>query len=52
MGKTHRGYFSIDKEGRMTDPKAAARGELAGQSTEPSDYDLILKDKERLLSVE
>ncbi|PVH27337.1 type III restriction-modification system endonuclease [Pararhodobacter oceanensis] len=48
--KTHRGYFSIDKKGRMTDPKAAARGELAGQSTEPSDYDLILKDKERLLS--
>jgi type III restriction enzyme len=52
VGKTHRGYFSIDKKGRMTDPKAAARGELAGQSTEPSDYDLILKDKERLLSFE
>ncbi|WP_411975532.1 type III restriction-modification system endonuclease [Sulfitobacter faviae] len=50
VGRTHRGYFSIDKKGRMTDPKAAARGELAGQSTEPSDYDLILKDKERLLS--
>jgi type III restriction enzyme len=52
VGKTHRGYFSIDKKGRMTDPKAAAKGELAGQSTEPSDYDLILKDKERLLSFE
>lgn len=52
VGTTHRGYFSIDKKGRMTDPKAAARGELAGQSTEPSDYDLILKDKERLLSFE
>jgi len=50
VGKTHRGYFSIDKKGRMIDPKAAARGELAGQSTESSDYDLILKDKERLLS--
>ena len=36
----------------MTDPKAAARCELAGQATEPSDYDLILKDKERLLSFE
>jgi len=35
VGKTHRGYFSIDKKGRMTDPKAAARGEMAGQSTEP-----------------
>lgn len=52
VGKTHRGYFSIDKKGLMTDPKAAARGELAGQSTEASDYDLILKDKERLLSFE
>lgn len=52
VGRTHRGYFSIDKKGRMTDPKAAAKGELAGQSTEPSDYDLILKDKERLLSFE
>lgn len=52
VGKTHRGYFSIDKKGRMTDPRAAARGELAGQSTEASDYDLILKDKERLLSFE
>lgn len=50
--KTHRGYFSIDKKGKMVDPKAAARGELVGQSTEPSDYDLILKDKERLLSFE
>ncbi|NOE24831.1 type III restriction-modification system endonuclease [Ruegeria sp. HKCCD6157] len=52
VGKTHRGYFSIDKKGRMTDPKAAARGELTGQSTEASDYDLILRDKERLLSFE
>lgn len=52
VGKTHRGYFSIDKKGRMTDPKEAKKGELAGQSTEPSDYDLILKDKERLLSFE
>jgi type III restriction enzyme len=52
VGKTHRGYFSIDKKGRMTDPKEAKKGELTGQSTEPSDYDLILKDKERLLSFE
>ncbi len=52
VAKTHRGYFSIDKKGRMTDRKAAACGELAEQSTEPSDYDLILKDKERLLSFE
>nr|WP_325248649.1 DEAD/DEAH box helicase family protein [Amylibacter sp.] len=52
VSKTHRGYFSIDKKGHMTNPKAAARGELVGQSTEPSDYDLILKQKETLLSFE
>jgi type III restriction enzyme len=48
--KTHRGYFSIDKNKRMTDPTETKKGELAGQSSDPSDYDLILKDKERLLS--
>jgi type III restriction enzyme len=46
--KTHNGYFSIDKKSkRMVDPNVAAR------STETDDvdaYDLILKDKERLLS--
>ncbi len=46
--KTHNGYFSIDKKTRrMVDPTTGAR------STEADDvdaYDLILKDKERLLS--
>ncbi|MDR5893140.1 DEAD/DEAH box helicase family protein [Halomonas mongoliensis] len=45
---THNGYFSIDKKSkRLVDPKTKAR------STETDDvdaYDLILKDKERLLS--
>lgn len=50
VNKTHRGYFSIDKNKKMTDPTETKRGELAGQSSDPSDYDLILKDKERLLS--
>ena len=47
-GKTHNGYFSIDKKTKhLIDPKTAAR------STETDDvdaYDLILKDKESLLS--
>ena len=47
---THNGYFSIDKRSkRMVNPDTAAR------STEADDvdaYDLILKDKERLLSFE
>lgn len=48
--KTHNGYFSIDKKSKhMVDPKVGAR------STEADDvdaYDLILKDKERLLSLD
>ncbi len=48
--KTHNGYFSIDKKTkRLIDP------ELGKKSTETDDvdaYDLILKDKERLLSFE
>lgn len=47
--RTHNGYFSIDKKtSRLVDPEMKAR------STEADDvdaYDLILKDKERLLSL-
>jgi type III restriction enzyme len=47
---THKGYFSIDKKNnRLIDPTVGAK------STEADDvdaYDLILKDKERLLSLE
>jgi type III restriction enzyme len=47
--KTHQGYFSIDKKSkRLVDP------ETGKKSTETDDvdaYDLILKDKERLLSL-
>jgi type III restriction enzyme len=50
---THEGYFSIDrKTGRSIDGKIAARGDFAGQSDDIDAYDLILKDKERLLSFE
>ena len=47
----HQGYFSIDKKTkRQVDPTVASRGEEAGQSTDVDAYDLILRDKERLLS--
>ena len=47
----HQGYFSIDKKTkRQVDPTVSSRGEEAGQSTDVDAYDLILKDKERLLS--
>jgi type III restriction enzyme len=49
--QTHQGYFSIDKKTKkQIDPAVASRGEDAGQSTDVDAYDLILKDKERLLS--
>jgi type III restriction enzyme len=51
--RTHNGYFSQDKKTkRFIDSKAAARGENAGEADDVDAYDLILKDKERLLSFE
>lgn len=51
--RTHNGYFSIDKKSnRLTDPSFKKRGEEAGLSDDVDAYDLILKDKERLLSFE
>jgi type III restriction enzyme len=50
---THEGYFSVDKRtGRAVDGKLVARGDFAGQSDDVDAYDLILKNKERLLSFE
>lgn len=44
---THAGYFSIDKKGRVVDSKVKRGTDM---SDDISAYDLILKDKERLLS--
>ncbi|WP_263322596.1 DEAD/DEAH box helicase family protein [Endozoicomonas sp. Mp262] len=50
---THNGYFSIDKKSKqLKDPKFKTRGEQAGLSDDVDAYDLILKDKEKLLSFE
>ena len=45
----HNGYFSIDKKGKTVDP-TVKRGKE--ESEDVSAYDLIMKDKERLLSFE
>lgn len=45
--RVHNGYFSIDKKGRPVDP-TIKRGKE--DSEDVSAYDLIMKDKERLLS--
>lgn len=52
VDKTHSGYFSIDKKSkRLVDPDVEKRGENAGLSSDVDAYDLILKNKERLLSL-
>lgn len=49
----HQGYFSIDKKTtHLVDPKIAKSGDDKGLSTDVGAYDLILRDKERLLSFE
>ncbi len=45
----HKGYFSIDKKGHVIDSKIKKGGDF---SDDISAYDLILKNKERLLSFE
>lgn len=47
--KVHEGYFSIDKKNKLVDP-SLKRG--SDDSDDISAYDLIMKDKERLLSFE
>jgi type III restriction enzyme len=50
VGKVHEGYFSIDKKNRLVDPSVKKTGEEKGLSDDESAYDLILRNKERLLS--
>jgi type III restriction enzyme len=47
---THKGYFSIDKKNRLINPKETGRG---GNKTcnDVSAYDLIMKEKEKLLDL-
>ena len=47
--RVHNGYFSVDKKGRKVDSSLARGTDI---SDDVSAYDLILKDKERLLSFE
>jgi type III restriction enzyme len=49
--RTHSGYFSIDKKTkRDVDPSIAKTGENKGLSDDVDAYDLILRDKQSLLS--
>lgn len=46
-GRTHAGYFSIDKKGRMTNSKLSDKKERTSDDIDA--YDLIMKNKELLL---
>jgi type III restriction enzyme len=46
---THAGYFSIDKKGHKSDPSLKRGSDI---SDDESAYELILKDKEKLLSLD
>ncbi len=53
VDKTHNGYFAIDKKTkRLIDPKMNKTERKKGEANDVDAYDLILKDKERLLSFE
>jgi type III restriction enzyme len=50
VDKTHAGYFSIDKkDNRMTNSKIGDKKEYTSDDADA--YDLIMKDKERLLNI-
>jgi type III restriction enzyme len=52
VADTHRGYFSVDKKtGRDIDGDLRGTGDERGQAADADAYDLILRDKERLLSL-
>ena len=48
-GKTHSGYFSIDKKGKMIDSKLKRKETTANDEDATRAYDLIMKNKELLL---
>lgn len=50
--EVHKGYFSIDKKGRACNGKLKRGSEFAEGEDAVAAYDLILKNKERLLSFE
>ena len=50
--KTHNGYFARDRNKRLVNPSIQRSGETKGESNDVDAYDLILKDKKKLLSFE
>lgn len=52
VDRVHEGYFSVDKKNRLVDPSVKKTGDDKGLSDDEGAYELILRNKERLLSQE
>lgn len=50
--KTHDGYFSQDKKGKLKDSSESATGELKSNADDEDTFNRIMKNKEKLLGFE
>ena len=48
--EAHDGYFSVDKKGKVKDTRETKAGKLRANKDDESTFNLIMKDKEKLLS--
>ncbi|MDO5851942.1 MAG: DEAD/DEAH box helicase family protein [Methanobacteriaceae archaeon] len=48
--EVHNGYFSIDNKGKVKDTRETKKGKLQSNKDDESTFNLIMKDKEKLLS--
>lgn len=48
--EVHNGYFSVDKKGRVKDTHETKRGKIKTNKDDESTFNLIMRDKEKLLS--
>lgn len=50
VDEVHNGYFSIDKKGKFKDTRETKKGKIQENKDDESTFNLIMKDKEKLLS--
>lgn len=48
--EVHNGYFSVDKKGKVKDSHETKKGKLRANKDDESTFNLIMRDKEKLLS--
>ena len=48
--EVHNGYFSVDKKGKVKDSRETKKGKLRANKDDESTFNLIMRDKEKLLS--